>query len=289
MNPELYLKQHHVMAYVEDAVAFLLERKDEDSKVKPYEVLADYFKSVRDGSHVLFRDYGFVSSTPHNRASFIKAFYENYSRIAGQGRLMHMAEYLSLLRLLCHDFPSEFLLRVAKIIFSSNALDSLASFQDFLHVFQVAFYYEGFLARCEEEVWVRRSAGLDHPRQRHALRGATVVIPGVPAAAGDVDAASSRPASSVAPPPTEAPDRAVDVESASKALSGLIQQLREGEPWESCPSFEAVGDALASGGRRGGAQLTFHDFVLALARSDRVSDEIGVLSPCHHFPSASSS
>ena len=56
LDPELYLKKYHVMTYVEDAISFLLERKDEDPKTKPFELLAEYFKSVRDGTHVLFRE-----------------------------------------------------------------------------------------------------------------------------------------------------------------------------------------------------------------------------------------
>ena len=282
MDPEHYLKQHHVMTYVEDAVGFLLERKDEDTKVKLYELLANYFKSIRDGTHVLFREYAFVSSTPHNRASFIKLLHQNYNHLASEGSLMSMTELLSLLRLLCHDFPTALIVKVAKVIFSHNALESLVSFRDFLYVFQVVFYYNNFLVECEE-AWTNIASG-SNQWHHHILPGATVVVPGVPNMASDVDTASSRPTSTLHPSlhaegPGEGPSRGVvGVHLISKALVSMIDQRKESEPWESCPTSDVACDVLAKAGDPSG-QLTFFDFVLALSRSDLICTEVGVLPP----------
>ena len=37
------------------------------------------FKSVRQGNHIVFREYSFISSTPYNRACFIQKFLETYN------------------------------------------------------------------------------------------------------------------------------------------------------------------------------------------------------------------
>ena len=149
LDPEVYLKKHHIMAYIEDAVTFLLQRKDEDPKIQPYRLLAEYFESVKKGTHVLYRDYSFVSLTPQNRSAFVRLFWYCFSEIADRGDSMQVMQYLSLLRLLCQDFPSTLVQKVARVIFSYDALENLVSFADFLYAFQIVFYYESFLHRCE--------------------------------------------------------------------------------------------------------------------------------------------
>ena len=271
MDPELYLQKHHVMHYIEDAVTFLLERKDEDHKTKPFEVLADYFKSVKNGTNVLFREYSSISCTPHNRASFVRVFWQSYAEVAKKGSMMKVVEYLSLLRLICHDFPAELVQRVAQVIFSHNAMESLLSFPDFLYTFQVVFYYEHFLTRCEK--LCTSVAGGHAP---HTLRGTTVVVP-----VSGLDPLVSNSRLSTALDTQSSHESAIEmsklVESTvfSRAVSSLIQKLQDREPWHSFPSVDTVRTVLATVP----SQFTFYDFVLAMSKSDTVSVEIGVL-PC---------
>ena len=138
MDPELYLKSHHLMRYIEDATGFLLDRREEDPKTKPFELLAEYFKSVKNGSHVLFREYAYVSLTPHNRSSFLGNLWQSYVQIATRGDMIKIAEHLSLVRLLCHDFPAELVQKVAQVVFSHNVTENIISFSDFIYVFQVS-------------------------------------------------------------------------------------------------------------------------------------------------------
>ncbi len=273
MDPELYLKKHHVLTYIEDAVTFLLERKDEDPKTKPFQVLADYFQSVRSGSHVLFREYAFVMTTPHNRLSFVRVFWQSYTEIASRGELMRVSDYLSLLRLHCRDFPSEIVQKVGLVIFSHGAMESMVSFPDFLYTFQVVFLYEYFLSRCEELCCVIASG--------HGSLRPTVSVP----SSAEQDAgSSSRPTSGTGERgrgggregESESIDsnKSIDAEVFLKAVANLVHRIVEGEPWHSCPSMEAVREALS-----GVRSLSFYDFVLALSRSEKVNTEIGALPP----------
>ena len=271
MDPELYLKKHHITHYIEDAVTFLLERKDEDPKTKPFQVLADYFKSVKNGTHVLFQEYSVVSSTPHNRASFVRVFWQSYAEVATKGTMMKVVEYLSLLRLICHDFPSELVQRVAQVIFSHNAMESLLSFQDFLYTFEVVFYYEHFLTQCEK-LYSSVAGGHAH----HTRLGTTVVVP-----VSGLDPLGSNSRPSTALDAQSSRDSAIQtskpVESGvfSRAVAGLIQKLQDREPWQCFPSVDTVGAVLAA--FPSCSQFTFYDFVLAMSKSDAVSAEIGVL------------
>lgn len=262
MDPELYLKKHHVLTYVEDAVTFLLQRKDEDPKTRPFELLADYFKSVRNGSHVLFREYAFVSATPHNRLSFLRIFWQSYTEVASRGELMRVSDYLSLLRLHCYDFPLSMVQKVGWVIFSHNTMESMVPFPDFLYAFQVVFVCEYFLARCEELCSVI-AAG-------HGSLRTTVVV-SVPSYTAQ-DVSVSTPASGVGESVEDGTQ--IDAETFLKAVANLIQEVREREPWHSCLSMETVREAL-----NGVESLFFHDFVLALSRSEQVNAELGVLPP----------
>jgi len=273
LDPELYLKKYHVMTYVEDAISFLLERKDEDPKTKPFELLAEYFKSVRDGTHVLFREYAFISVTPHNCASFVKAFWQSYAEVASRGGLMKVMEYLSLLRLLCYDFPAEMVQKVAQVVFSHSALQNVISFPDFMYTFQVLFCYKDFLNHCE-----RLFSSISKGQPHHLSLGSTVVV-SIPSFA-EQDSTSNRSEtasenimsehSSCSPECT----KQVDTEVFAKAVTYLIQRHQEREPWLSCPSVEAVKVVLSEM-----PKLSFYDFILALSRSEHVNAELGILPP----------
>lgn len=281
-DPEHYLKKHYVMTYIEDAVRFLLERKDEDPKTKPFELLAEYFSSVKDGTHILFREYAFVSKTPHNCTSFVKAFWQSYTEVAARGGLMKIMEYLSLLRLLCYDFPTEVVQKVAQVVFSHNAMENVISFTDFLYTFQVLFCYKDFLNHCEG-LFSSISSGQLH----HLSLGSTVVVSMPNVAEQD----STRPEieaeniasehNSSSPPECT---KQIDTEVFTMAVTNLIQRQQEKEPWWSCPSVDTVREVLS-----GIPKLSFFDFILALSRSERVNAELGVLPPRMNLLGASPS
>ncbi|GFR58272.1 UPF0705 protein C11orf49-like protein [Elysia marginata] len=149
MTAEKYLAKYHVLTYIEDSMLQLLEHREENSKVVPAKFLCEYFCSLRDGNHTMFREFNFIRSTPHNRASFVVLFWKCFRQIGKKGDLLSIQEYHSLLGLLCPDFPFQLVQKTARIVLIDDALDCLISFSDFIYAFQVQFYYEEFL----EKTW----------------------------------------------------------------------------------------------------------------------------------------
>ncbi|ESP04163.1 hypothetical protein LOTGIDRAFT_198812 [Lottia gigantea] len=148
MSADKYLAKHNILVYLEDSVAQLLEHKEENSKVNAVKFLSDYFSSVRDGNHTMFREYTFIHSTPHNRASFVRLFWKCYRQIGKKGDLLSIQEYHSLLGLICPDFPFDIVKKTAKIVLIDDALDCLISFTDFVYAFQTQLYFEEFVEKC---------------------------------------------------------------------------------------------------------------------------------------------
>ncbi|XP_004708403.1 UPF0705 protein C11orf49 homolog isoform X1 [Echinops telfairi] len=140
-----YLAQQHVLTYMEDAVCQLLENKEDISQYGIARFFTEYFNSVCQGTHILFREFSFVQATPHNRASFLRAFWRCFRTVGKNGDLLTMKEYHCLLQLLCPDFPLELTRKAARIVLLDDAMDCLMSFSDFLLAFQVQFYYSEFL------------------------------------------------------------------------------------------------------------------------------------------------
>uniref|UniRef100_A0A3B4BFQ6 Centriolar satellite-associated tubulin polyglutamylase complex regulator 1 n=1 Tax=Periophthalmus magnuspinnatus TaxID=409849 RepID=A0A3B4BFQ6_9GOBI len=122
---EEYLADSNVMFYLCDAVTQLLEHKEEYTQFGMIRYFAEYFSSVKNSNHILFREYSYVKATSHNRTSFIR--------------------YRSLLQLLCPDFPMEVVQCAARTVLMDDALDCLMSFSDFLFAFQLQLYYQEFL------------------------------------------------------------------------------------------------------------------------------------------------
>ncbi len=270
-DPEIYLRKYHVLTYIEDAVSFILERKDEDAKTKPFELLAEYFKSIKAGTHILFREYTFVCATPHNRVSFVKLFSQSYTEIAARNELMRVADYLSLLRLLCHDFPVSTVEKVGQVLFTQNTMDNLVSFPDFLYTFQTLFYYEHFLSLCEL-IFMNG----DTP---HTPYGSGTVVVSMPSAT-EQDSIS-RPTTSEGESTSQIMSDTFQTELSGKKLDSvtfvtavvcLVQRLQDKEPWECCPTIEILYEVM-----QGMDSVSFFDFVLSLAKSEKVNSEIGVL------------
>ncbi|KAM9376281.1 centriolar satellite-associated tubulin polyglutamylase complex regulator 1 isoform 2-T2 [Pholidichthys leucotaenia] len=142
---EQYLADSKVLFYLTDAVTQLLEHKEEYTQFGVIRYFAEYFSSVKNSNHVLFREFSYIRATPHNRASFIRVFWRCYRQIGKSGDMLSMLEYRSLLQLLCPDFPVELAQSAARIVLMDDAIDCLMSFSDFLYAFQLQFYYQEFL------------------------------------------------------------------------------------------------------------------------------------------------
>ncbi|CAF93041.1 unnamed protein product, partial [Tetraodon nigroviridis] len=144
-SAEDYLAKSSVLFYLGDAVTQLLEHKQEYTQFGLTRFFAEYFSSVKNGNHVLFREYSYIRATPHNRASFIRMFWRCYRQIGRSGDLLSALEYRSLLQLLCPDFPAEVVENAARMVLTEDAGDGLVSFSDFVYAFQLQFYYQEFL------------------------------------------------------------------------------------------------------------------------------------------------
>uniref|UniRef100_A0A4X2KVK9 Centriolar satellite-associated tubulin polyglutamylase complex regulator 1 n=2 Tax=Vombatus ursinus TaxID=29139 RepID=A0A4X2KVK9_VOMUR len=140
-----YLAQRHVLTYMEDAVSQLLENREDITQYGIARFFTEYFNSVCQGTHILFREFSFIQATPHNRASFLRAFWRCFRTVGKNGDLLTMKEYHCLLQLLCPDFPLELTQKAARIVLMDDAMDCLMSFSDFLFAFQIQFYYSEFL------------------------------------------------------------------------------------------------------------------------------------------------
>uniref|UniRef100_A0A3Q2E104 Centriolar satellite-associated tubulin polyglutamylase complex regulator 1 n=1 Tax=Cyprinodon variegatus TaxID=28743 RepID=A0A3Q2E104_CYPVA len=129
-------RENPVLFYLNDALTQLLDHKEEYTQFGVVRYFAEYFSSVKNGNHVLFREFNFIRATQHNRASFIRVFWRCFRQIGKSGDLLSMLEYRSLLQLLCPDFPLE-VVRSAARLQQHHCLSSScrpAEFLDSVHV-----------------------------------------------------------------------------------------------------------------------------------------------------------
>ncbi|XP_027858476.1 centriolar satellite-associated tubulin polyglutamylase complex regulator 1 [Xiphophorus couchianus] len=142
---EQYLADSQVLFYLNDAVTQLLDHKEEYTQFGLVRYFAEYFSSVKNSNHVLFRELSYIRATQHNRASFIRVFWRCFRQIGKSGDLLSVPEYRSLLQLLCPDFPLEAVQSASRIVLADDASDGLMSFSDFIYSFQLQFCYQEFL------------------------------------------------------------------------------------------------------------------------------------------------
>ncbi|XP_008410799.1 centriolar satellite-associated tubulin polyglutamylase complex regulator 1 [Poecilia reticulata] len=142
---EQYLADSQVLFYLNDAVTQLLDHKEEYTQFGLVRYFAEYFSSVKNSNHVLFRELNYIRATQHNRASFIRVFWRCFRQIGKSGDLLSVPEYRSLLQLLCPDFPLEAVQSASRIVLADDASDGLMSFSDFIYAFQLQFCYQEFL------------------------------------------------------------------------------------------------------------------------------------------------
>ncbi|XP_052234027.1 centriolar satellite-associated tubulin polyglutamylase complex regulator 1-like isoform X3 [Dreissena polymorpha] len=248
MTAERYLAKHHVLVYIEDSIAQLLEHREENPKLNPIKMLSEYFTALRDGNHTMFREYQFIYQTPHNRASFVKLFWKCYRQIGKKGDLLSIQEYHSLITLLCSDFPFEVVQKTARIILMDDALDCLISFTDFIFAFQTQFYYEEFLDKCLE-IYLSMIHTQSSPRN-------PVVVP---SGADDTKIHTS----------SHHPGDGVDAMQYFRAVYPLCDRVNY-----STPPAEALKEILFNVPR-----VSFYGFLMAIAKSDAINEHIGRLPP----------
>ncbi|XP_071104990.1 centriolar satellite-associated tubulin polyglutamylase complex regulator 1-like isoform X1 [Haliotis cracherodii] len=248
MTAERYLAKHNVLVYLEDGISQLLEHREDNPKVSAVKFISDYFSSLRDGNHTMFREYAFVRSTPHNRASFVKLFWKCYKQIGKKGDLLSIQEYHSLLGLLCADFPFTMVQKTARIILIDDALDCLICFSDFIYALQVQFYYEEFLEKSGE-IYQSILQTQRSPRD-------PVVVPSA-SAGTKVHQLNHQPADGI------------DAMQFFRSLYPLCDRVAF-----STPPVSALKEILFTVPR-----VSFYGFLMAIAKSESINEHIGRLPP----------
>ncbi|NXA36349.1 CK049 protein, partial [Eudromia elegans] len=248
-----FTAQRHVLTYMEDAVSQLLENREDISQYGIARFFTEYFNSVRQGTHILFREFSFVQATPHNRASFLRTFWRCFRTVGKNGgessgkNLLAAQEYHCLLQLLCPDFPMELTQKAARIVLMDDAMDCLMSFSDFLFAFQIQFYYSEFLesvAVIYQDLLAGKSPN-------------TVIVP----------TSSSGQHRQRQPANDCNPLDGVEASLFYQCLESLCDRSKY-----SCPPSALVKEVLSSVQR-----LTFYEFLMALAKHQGINRALGAL------------
>lgn len=244
-----YLADSNVMFYLSDAVTQLLEHKEEYTQFGVIRYLAEYFSSVKNSNHVLFREFNYIKATPHNRASFIRVFWRCYRQIGKSGDLLSMLEYRSLLQLLCPDFPVEMVQSASRIVLMDDAIDCLMSFSDFLYAFQLQFYYQEFLD----------SVLLIYQDLLAGKSPNTVIVP---------TSTSIEQLPSVAAEETDREQQdGVDTPTLAQCVDALCDRFKHSFPPRAC-----MRDILEQSDK-----VSYYSFLMSLAKHETVNQTIGVL------------
>ncbi|XP_056595351.1 centriolar satellite-associated tubulin polyglutamylase complex regulator 1 [Triplophysa dalaica] len=242
-----YLAENNVLFYLNDAVTQLLEHKEEYTQFGVVRYFTEYFTSVKNGNHVLFREFNYIKATPHNRVSFIHIFWKCFRQIGKNGDLLAMSEYSSLLQLLCPDFPIEMVQNTARIVLMDDAIDCLMSFSDFIYSFQIQFYYEEFV----------QSVSLIYQDLLSGKSPNTVIVP---------TSTSVEQLSSAANEERET-QKGVDSSVFSECIEAICERLKH-----KYPSNAAIKEVLQSS-----QDVSFYGFLMALAKHEGTNQDIGAL------------
>uniref|UniRef100_A0A1A8F4J7 Centriolar satellite-associated tubulin polyglutamylase complex regulator 1 n=1 Tax=Nothobranchius korthausae TaxID=1143690 RepID=A0A1A8F4J7_9TELE len=247
---ERYLADSQVLFYLTDAVTQLLEHKEEYTQFGLIRYFAEYFSSVKNSNHVLFREFNYIRATQHNRASFIRVFWRCFRQIGKSGDLLSVPEYRSLLQLLCPDFPLEVVQSTARIVLTDDATDCLMSFSDFIYAFQLQFYYQEFLDSVLE-IYLDLLAGKS-PN--------TVIVP----TSSSIQQLLS---ATVEDNDKEEQQTGVDSSTLSQCVDALCDRINYSHPSRSC-----VRDILEQTDR-----VTYSGLLVSLAEHESINQTIGAL------------
>uniref|UniRef100_A0A3B3XAE6 Centriolar satellite-associated tubulin polyglutamylase complex regulator 1 n=1 Tax=Poecilia mexicana TaxID=48701 RepID=A0A3B3XAE6_9TELE len=240
-------RESQVLFYLNDAVTQLLDHKEEYTQFGLVRYFAEYFSSVKNSNHVLFRELNYIRATQHNRASFIRVFWRCFRQIGKSGDLLSVPEYRSLLQLLCPDFPLE----AVQIVLADDISDGLMSFSDFIYAFQLQFCYQEFLDSVQviyQDLLAGKSPN-------------TVIVP---------TSSSVEQLVSVA---TEESDReeqqqdAVDSSTLAECVDALCERFKH-----SCPSRTCLREVLEQTDK-----VSYYGFLQSLANHESINQTIGAL------------
>ncbi|CAL1546231.1 unnamed protein product [Lymnaea stagnalis] len=246
ISAEKYLAKYNIIACLEDSITQLLEHREENPKVVPSKFLCEYFCSLRDGNHTMFREFSYIRSTPHNRASFVALFWKCFRQIGKKGDLLSIQEYHSLIGLICPDFPFKLVQKTARIVLIDDALDCLISFYDFIYAFQVQFYYEEFLEKTFD-IYQSQLQSMQSPRD-------PVIVP----TSGENVKIHQNP---------HLPSDGVDSMHFFRAIYPLLNRVDYSMPPES-----SLREILFNVPR-----ISFYGFLMSIAKSDSINAHIGYL------------
>lgn len=144
-----YLSKHHLAIYMKDAVTQLLIYKGKNSNVNITKFFHEYFKVVLNGRHVIFRNYSFVSATPHNRISFINMVYKCLYNFYQQNNAVSLNECINLVQLLCHDFKADIINDAFRTTTAFEQTGESAHFPAFLLSLQFHFCCEHLISKID--------------------------------------------------------------------------------------------------------------------------------------------
>ena len=128
LHPQEYLDTHHIPLYLNDVVTLLLRLRP----AAPLDFIANYFAEVLNGTHVLLRDFAYISACPHNRWSFVLVIQDSFGRLSPNQELS-AHDLLELLRLFCPDFPLELVVDACKLCGDGSGSHPL---RDLLHAWR---------------------------------------------------------------------------------------------------------------------------------------------------------
>ena len=142
-SPRTYLDRHYIPLYLNDVTTLLLRIRP----AAPLDFIASYFSEVLNGTHVLLREFAYVSACPHNRWSFVRVVQESFAGVSPAQHELSAADLLQLLRLFCPDFPLELVTDACKLCGDG---DGAYPTDELLLAWRARFYYAEFLQRTAE-------------------------------------------------------------------------------------------------------------------------------------------
>ncbi|KAK9517305.1 hypothetical protein VZT92_025188 [Zoarces viviparus] len=252
-----YLADSNVLFYLSDAVTQLLEHKEEYTQFGVIRYFAEYFSSVKNSNHVLFREYNYIRATPHNRASFIRVFWRCYRQIGKSGDSLSVLEYRSLLHLLCPDFPLAMVQSAARIVLMDDAIDCLMSFSDFLYALQLQFYYPEFL----DSVLVIYQDLLAGKSPNTVIVPTSTSIEQLPSVAAEETDKEKQPQDGVEP------------STLAQCVDALCDRFKRSHPPRSC-----MREVLEQTNK-----VSYYSFLMSLAKHETINQTIGALPSMAEF------
>uniref|UniRef100_A0A7S4KYP1 EF-hand domain-containing protein n=1 Tax=Guillardia theta TaxID=55529 RepID=A0A7S4KYP1_GUITH len=148
LSQEEYLDKFGVNVYLKDCITLVLENRPE----KPLEFIADYLNNALHGKSSTQRSYRYIRLTRRNRQAFMDNLASAYftlvrhSEMQGQSGLTG-AQYLSLIKLFCSDFPPEVIESLTKVM-DKKTSESI-SFSYFAAGINACLMYEEFFEHAE--------------------------------------------------------------------------------------------------------------------------------------------